>query len=152
MKYASETSVPVERSKAEIERILRRYGATGFLFGTSPGQAIIGFQTPKHRVRFNVPLPSLGDFERTTRGRRRRSKAEALRHFDKGTRQVWRAIALVLKAKLEATESGISTFEEEFLAWLLLPGGVTVGERILPEIGEIYERGLPPLLPEPKKP
>lgn len=33
MAYASDTSVPVDRSKAEIERILERYGASAFMYG-----------------------------------------------------------------------------------------------------------------------
>lgn len=31
--YASKTGVPIEKSKMEIERTVRRYGATGFASG-----------------------------------------------------------------------------------------------------------------------
>jgi hypothetical protein len=37
--------------------------------------------------------------------------------------QRWRALALAIKA----VESGIATFEEEFLAHIALPNGSTVG-------------------------
>ena len=32
-RYASRTEVPVERSRAELERILHRYGCDAFAFG-----------------------------------------------------------------------------------------------------------------------
>jgi len=37
MTYAVGTSVSVEKSRAEIERILKRYGASHFAFMSSPG-------------------------------------------------------------------------------------------------------------------
>ena len=43
--------------------------------------------------------------------------------------------------------TGIVTFEEEFLAHLVLPGGQTVGERLGPELDAIDSGDLPPLLP-----
>lgn len=63
-------------------------------------------------------------------------------------RQRWRALALVIKAKLEAIESGITTVDAEFLAHLVLPDGRTYGEFALPQIDEVYRSGaMPPLLP-----
>jgi hypothetical protein len=41
-RYAEWTEVTVEKSKAEIEGLLRRYGATGFLYGWNEGSAVIG--------------------------------------------------------------------------------------------------------------
>jgi hypothetical protein len=68
--------------------------------------------------------------------------------WEQACRQRWRALALVVKAKLEAVECGISTFEEEFLAWMMLPDGSTVGDRMLPQLETAYRTGqMPPLLP-----
>lgn len=65
-------------------------------------------------------------------------------------RQRWRALALVIKAKLEAVEAGITEFEEEFLAHIVLPNGGTVGQFMLPQVATAYETGqMPPLLPAP---
>ena len=36
-------------------------------------------------------------------------------------RRLWRALLLNIKAKLEAVESGISVFDEEFMAHIVLP-------------------------------
>lgn len=53
-------------------------------------------------------------------------------------RQKWRALNIVVKAKLEAVESGIAMFEE-FLAYIVLPNGLTVKDVVVPEIKKAYE-------------
>ena len=55
---------------------------------------------------------------------------------------------MVIKAKLESVESGIETFEQAFLANVVLPGGTTVGDYMTPQIAESYRTGqMPPMLP-----
>lgn len=54
---------------------------------------------------------------------------------------------LIIRAKLEAVESRITTFESEFLANLVLPEGGTVGDWLAPQIDEAYATGrMPPML------
>jgi hypothetical protein len=43
-RYAEKTDVPAERSRAEIESLLRRYGATGFLSGWADDRAHVAFE------------------------------------------------------------------------------------------------------------
>jgi hypothetical protein len=50
----------------------------------------------------------------------------------------------VVKAKLEAVETGITTIESEFLAHLVLPDGRTVGALARPEIKRAYADGRMP--------
>ena len=58
-----------------------------------------------------------------------------------------RALALTIKAKLEAVECGITIFDEEFLAHIVLPNGRTMGELYVPQIEHVYEtKEMPPLL------
>ena len=56
------------------------------------------------------------------------------RHHDReeACRQRCRALLLIIRAKLEAVESGITTLEIEFLANILLPDGGTVGQWLSP--------------------
>jgi hypothetical protein len=69
----------------------------------------------------------------------------------KAQRQKWRALLLCIKAKLEAVESKIETFEEAFLAHVVMPDGKTVGDHTLTAIAVAYEgKDMPPLLPAPK--
>ena len=109
MAYAEKTKVPVEQSKAEIERTLARYGADRFGYFTEPGKGIIVFEAHGRRLRFDLPLAE-GGSDRDAKDRRRQ----------------WRALLLCIKAKLESVASNIETFEEAFLAHVVLPDGQTV--------------------------
>lgn len=57
-KFASQTNVPVEKSRAEIETVLARYGATHFAYSVGPDAAMIAFATKDRHVRFKLPLPN----------------------------------------------------------------------------------------------
>jgi hypothetical protein len=77
-----------------------------------------------------------------------RTPDAALKEWEQAVRQRWRALALVIKAKLEAVESGISEFESEFMANIVLPDGKSVGEWMRPQIAEAYRIGeMPSMLP-----
>ncbi len=148
--YASGTAVSADRSKTEIEAILRRYGADQFISGWGNGQVVIGFRMGQRMIRFNLPMPTLESMKTYTATRRgyryerTRSEGAAAAAFDQECRRRWRALALVIKAKLEAVESKITTFEEEFLAHVVLPGGKTVYETSREEIKLAYESQRPP--------
>lgn len=150
-RYAENTSVSSERSRAEIEQTLARYGADGFMYGWDGGTAVLAFQMHGRRIRFDLQMPDRAsdDFQLTETGRER-SPAQAAKAWEQACRQRWRALALVIKAKLEAVESGITMFEEEFLAHIVLPHGGTVGGWMLPQVDDAYKTGnMPPLLPGP---
>lgn len=146
-KYAANTSVSSEKSRNEIERTLRRYGADQFAYATSRDQAMIGFAVNGRQVRFVLPMPDPQDkqFTLTPTGKwRSDSAAEAA--YEQAIRQRWRALALVVKAKLEAVEAGIVTFDQEFLSHMVLPGGQTVFEATYPQIEQAYSTGQVPEL------
>lgn len=147
--YAANTSVPSDRSRAEIERTLIRYGASSFGYGWEDGRAIIMFRASDRHVRFVLPIPDADDMQfQITKQGRARSKGSAEAAYEQAVRQRWRALALVIKAKLEAVETGIVDFESEFLAHLVLPNNETVGEWIRPQVEQAYETGaMPSLLP-----
>lgn len=157
MKFAANTDVSVERSKAEIEGVVMRYGANGFISGWLGNEAMITFEMRDRRIRFILPLPERNAEEYTHRRVNQhattttpRSPEEAYKAWEQACRQKWRALALAVKAKLEAVESGISSFEEEFLAHIVLPTGLTIGQTIVPGLPQIVATGkLPPLLPAP---
>lgn len=140
--YAENTSVPSDRSRAEIEKTLARYGADEFAYATRREMAVIQFTAEGRTIRFTVPLPDRGDsqFTRTPTGKIR-SSTQAEAAFEQAVRQRWRALSLVVKAKLEAVASGIVTFEQEFLPHILLPGGRTVYEETAPAIASAYDSG-----------
>jgi hypothetical protein len=53
-------------------------------------------------------------------------------------------LVIIIKAKLEAVEAGVSTFEDEFAMQMTLPGGQRVRDYVLPAIEETYEHGVVP--------
>lgn len=143
--YAENTSVPSDRSRAEIEKILMRYGADEFAYATRKDSAVIQFTAEERTIRFTVPLPDRKDrrFTLTPTGKQRSNPAQIEAAYEQAVRQRWRALALVVKAKLEAVASEIVTFEQEFLPHILLPGGRTVYEETAPAIEEAYLTGTP---------
>lgn len=149
-RYAKDTGVSVANSKAEIERILERYGADQFMSGWTSEKAMIGFTMEGRQVRFVLPMPDKEDNRFTHHSRGRRTPDAALKEWEQACRQRWRALALVIKAKLEAVESGISVFEDEFLANIIMPDGRTVGDHTRPRIAHAYANpgDMQPLLPD----
>ena len=141
-RYAESTTVPSDRSRAEIEKTLTRYGATTFQYGWQQDRAAIGFVMSGRQIRFILPLPDResADFTRTPTGKSRTSTA-AEAAYEQAVRQRWRALALMVKAKLEAVASGIVTFEEEFLPHTVLPSGRTVAQEIMPAVESAYATG-----------
>lgn len=140
--YASSTEVSSDRSRAEIERTLSRWGADSFAYMTNRSQAQIAFEYDGKRIRFVLPLPDRDsrEFTLTPTGKARvRSASDAA--YEQAVRQKWRALNLVVKAKLEAVESGISTFEQEFYANVVLPNGQTVFEATSPQVAQMISVG-----------
>jgi hypothetical protein len=114
-RYAEKTNVPTDRSRAEIEKLVRRRGATSFGHLTTERGTSIVFEVKNRRIRFDLPIPkSVSPVEERRR---------------------WRCLVLNVKAKFEAVESGIVTFDEEFLAHIVVPGTAdTVGKRAAPQV------------------
>jgi len=126
-RYATTTNVSAERSKAELEELLRLYGASAVASGWTDEQAFLAFTLCGRTVRLRVPMPATSEFERTESGRRR-GATQQRQAFEQAYRARWRALLLVVRAKLEACSIGITTLEREFLADLTLPEGRTVGD------------------------
>lgn len=149
MTYAKDTEVPVDRTRAEIERTLQRYGADQFAYGWDAQRAVIQFRAQDRQVRFVLTMPAPTERAFThTKTNMRRAEHTAKQEWEKACRARWRALALVIKAKLEAIEIGISEFEHEFLANIVLPDGSTVGTWVAPQLVDVYARHeMPSALP-----
>ena len=145
--YAKNTNVSSELSRLEIEKILIKYGADNFAYATASGKAMICFTMIDRQVKFFLPLPKKEEFRFTPTGRDRTENSQ-YEAWEQACRQRWRALKLVIQAKLEAVECGISVFEDEFMANIVLPDGGTVSDFMLPQIKQAYLTGdMPPMLP-----
>jgi len=128
-KFAVDTKVSVPQTRSEIEQTLEKFGASSFAFAMKPSSAVIAFECQGRRIRFDLPLPE-------------NTPANARAH-----RQKWRALFLSIKAKLVSVDTGIETFEEAFLAHVVLADGSTVGQMSRPAIEQQYQTGkMVPLL------
>ena len=148
-RYAERTQVAPESSRVEIERILVRYGASAFHYGWDNDRAVVGFSLDGRFFKITMSLPPKENFERTPERRTLRAPKAAHAAWEQACRQRWRALALWIKAVLEAAESGIVTIEEALLPFLVLPDRSTVKEWLLPQVAQAYESGAMPtkLLP-----
>ncbi len=148
--YAQSTEVSSDRSRAELEKTLVRYGADQFIYGWDQKSAIVGFRMRKRQIKFRLPLPDRNsdEFRYTPAKGLARTESAQQQAYEQAVRQRWRALALVVKAKLEAVEAEIASFEDEFLAATQLPDGQTVSEYIQPQVAEAYRSGrMPEMLP-----
>lgn len=148
--YAAGTTVPSHQRRLEIERTLERYGATAFAYGQTRDRAQIMFEIADRRYRIELLVPDRqgdGILYTPFRGLLR-SGADQEKVYEQLVRQKWAALALYIKAQLEAAESGITTIEEALLAYVVLPGNSTVGDWARKELKAVYASGeVPALLP-----
>lgn len=159
MVYARGTTVEIDRSRMEIERTLKRYGADQFSYGSddSRGVYVIQFRAHSRAVRFTLWRPKSDDNEiQFVRKGTRRPANQIARAIEQRTKERWRALLLCVKAKLESVESHIETFDEAFMPHIILPDGQTASEWLSPQIAIAYETGQMPkqllALPAPSSP
>lgn len=101
------------------------------MFGQTIGSALVIFEIRNRRVKFILPVPKNAE-------RKQEQQTERTR---------WRCLLLAIKAKLECASTGITTFEQEFMAHIVMPDGLTVSEHLVPKIEQAYKSGqMPPLL------
>lgn len=125
--FAAETKVTAEQSRMDIERLLTKHQATHIGYASQPGRATLGFQIAGRMVRFSLEMP-----DPATKPQKFRSR--------------WRAMLLCVKAKLESVSAGIETFDEAFLANVVMPDGKTLAEHAIPHVKRAYESGVMPQL------
>ena len=143
MSYAEDTKVPISRTKAEIETLLTKHGCDSYATATIADRAAVQFTLNNRLVRFELRLPDRIDFRLTESGYQRSADAVKAAHA-KAARSRWRALLLCIRAKLEAVESGIETFDEAFMPHLVMPGGARLGTEVLPHVETAYAEGTPP--------
>jgi hypothetical protein len=148
MTYAQDTSVSVEKTRAELEKLLNQNKCEGFGYVTDHKSARIQFQIQGKFVRFNLPLPDKNDrkFSHYKRGHQTHTRTPegTMKEWEQACRASWRALFMCVKAKLVAISVGITTFEEEFLAHIVMANGRTVGEMAIPAVRQSYLTGKMP--------
>jgi hypothetical protein len=150
-RYADNTTVTVDRSIAEIQKLVKAAGATNWSHAedddADPPRAMVQFKLEGWLLRFTIELPTLADMRYSPTGRNRRTTDAAQVHRDQEVRRRWREIALLIKAKLVAINSGVVSLDEEFLPYVVMQSGETVGQWAPAQLRALQASETLPLLP-----
>lgn len=119
--FAARTRVPIENTKTDIERLVKKFGAKGFSSGWQNDRARVEFLLGDRHIRFTVIVA--GDAQ--------------------AARQRWRALLLMIKARFAAIEAKIVTTEQAFVGDIVTPDGRTVYEQIREPIALAYSSNKP---------
>lgn len=150
--YAKGTKTSIATSETQIKTMLQREGADAVAIVEGSGRALVAFQLRDRSIRFTVNLPRREDFARSQRGTG--WQENSLKTVDnlwvQANRERWRQLHLCIKAKLEAVAQEIESFDEAFLAHVVMGDGRTVAESVIPEmVGQLAGAPARPLLPAP---
>lgn len=141
-----DTDVPVGRTKAAFEDLLRRYGATGFTVSEDYASSgvVVSFSIAQAEILFTINyrkvlerLRLMPEF-RSKRDRKSLSTREQWM-LDQAARVAWRHLYLWSDAALSAVDAGLQTVEDVFLSQHVLTGNA--GERIT--AGELVRKLAP---------
>lgn len=153
MSYARGTKTESSTTQAEIQTTLRRFGADGFMSGQQrrpDGKeiAMVAFQFQGKMIRFVMDLPDRNSpaFQSSPTGRVAYTEAKSREAWEQACKERWRCLLLAIKAKLVAVEQHIASVEQEFMAWIVMPNGMTAGENFLPRIEAASRSGEMPKL------
>jgi hypothetical protein len=125
--YAQDTTVSSYKSESEIRKMLKQLGADRFAVAEVEGNIEIRFAVGS--VVYQIARPDLPEIK---------GKSEEQRE-----RAAWRALVLLVKAKMVAIDQGITTVEREFMADTVLPHGAKLIDHYEELIESNYESGVP---------
>lgn len=157
-KYAQDTTVPVSKSREEISALLQQWGCDGVQWsdGFSDGRVTLRFRWSRanpagiesYVARISVQLPTRDQLAKSPQVKDGRtghvSDKKLAEAIQKLGRSEHRLILLWLKAAFNAVDAGIIEASAIFLPFLEGKDGVTVHERVAPQL-EAFASGL--LLP-----
>ncbi len=109
------TTVSTDRSKEEINKLLKKFGCRGIQWTWLDDKEILRFihefefKGVKKALTFEMNIPDIGRYTGQGYGKR----------FVRNNEQAFRIAFYIIKAKLTAVETGVETFEEVFLSKIL---------------------------------
>lgn len=145
MAFAKGTTVAIDTTTQQIKTMLRKAGAVAFATLEEDQSAAIAFRLHDLNIRMTIPMPDryARRFTHTEEKQLVRSSDAAEKLWEQGCRERWRALHLCVKAKLEAIDAGVETFENAFLAHVQTDTGQTIGERLKHQLPAIVAGNAP---------
>ena len=132
-KAYSGTTIRPEKPQAEISKELTKYGIWNIQHTTIEAgfsvafQAVVSDNQKPITIRIDMPYDHSKDYE------------DRIGWVEQ--RRLYRALYWYVKSLLEAWDSGVKTFAEIFLPHIVLPGGKTVTQDLLPKYALAVESG-----------
>lgn len=125
-RHAATTTVPVAKSRAQIDKLLRDWACDGVRWTDhfNEGRAILEFTwTPEqsettYMARFEIVDPEE-------------------KNLDQGRRRIHRILRVFLMGQINAVAEGLVSLEEVFLPHIVGPDGKTVAQQMLPRMPEL---------------
>lgn len=156
-KFAQNTSVSTAKTRAEIEDLILKAGGSRFgtATDTEAGKATVFFVLAGRQIMFELELPKVDQFATKKVGRWRRTVPQSpeakSKAWEQACRTAWRSLLLAVKSKLVAVENGIETFDEAFMAQIVVADdngrAIRFGHLATKAIADSYVGGrMPPLL------
>lgn len=142
-RFASKTVVPIAKSRGEIDRLLRNWGADAIQWTDefSEDRSTLRFmwqhEGTDYMARFSIQLEELDpdDLLNLTTGKL--SEAKVRKAQDARGKREHRLLLLWLKAALNAVDAGIIDASTLFLPFLEDKTGKTVGEIVVPQMAKL---------------
>lgn len=137
----------MDNSRQELEKLLRRAGATKAMTGWDEERAYVAFVIDGVPIKQHVTMPKQDEFAETPTGQNRKKEAQ-FKAWEQACRQRMREFVHLIKAKLIAVAIGVRSLEQEFFGDICLPTGQTVYELQKGKLSQAMTDGkLPALLP-----
>lgn len=141
-RYAENTAVPISRSRGEIDKLLRTWGATGIQWTDEfeHDRVTLRFIWPRGETRFtarfDLRLPTAKSLEPEAADKRNGKilPDKLQRLLDARGKHEHRVLTLWIKAALNAVDAGIVPPEVLFLPFIENKLGKTVAESTLPAL------------------
>jgi hypothetical protein len=141
-KFAEDTTVPIQRSRAEIDKLLRDWGVEGIAWQDDFANDHVQLRFvwanggEKYLARVGIKLPGRKSLEDDALdGRTLRVNENKMRKLlDARGKREHRLLALWLKATLNAVDAGLIKAEELFLPFLEGKDGYTVAEMTIEKL------------------
>jgi len=131
MAYAKTTKVSVDRSLEEIKKVLRKANVNGIACVERSSIIMIMFEHHSIGVKMFLHFPQPPSDS---------ANKAAVKAYEQICRSKARSLLLCIKAKIEAVESNIETFEQAFLPHIVLKNGDLVGNRVIPALEQFNEK------------
>lgn len=139
-RYAERTNVPVQKSRGEIDKLLRNWGATGIQWTDDLAKGMVHlrfawtYHSTSYMARFDLRIDLPAEDDALDRRNGAVSQAKLMKLRDNVGKREHRVLALWLKAAFNAVEEGLIEATVLFLPFLEDKNGRTVAEVAMPRL------------------